>query len=188
MSQMSSCQIKLSPSDFSLDIPHLAQGRITMPKAQFQSDSIPQGFLQIEAFTAHCTPTQLRVSPDSSTKIRAFPHLVVRHDIERVPVQGEGHVPEDGAAAVLHHSQCLIQHSSFQSSVHPDLWRQPQGQRDIYVMPLGPRSVCLHVKRRLSFTLSLIAESQQYVYFYHNTILSFFPPQGSTSVFIFNIQ
>lgn len=64
----------------------------------------------------------LSVSPDSSDKMKAFPHLIVRHDIERVPVQGEGHVPEDGAA-ILHHGHCLVQHSSLQRTVHPDLRR-----------------------------------------------------------------
>lgn len=129
-----------------------------MPKAQFQSDSNPQGFLQIEAFTAHCTPTSSECLLTAAPKSGRLPHLVVRHDIKRVPVQGEGHVPEDGAAAVLHHSQCLIQHSSIQSSVHPDLWRQPQGQRDT-VMPLGPSSGCLHVETSVFYFISLFSSS-----------------------------
>lgn len=65
---------------------------------------------------------------DSSTNMRAFPHLLARHDIERVPVHGEGHVPEDGTA-ILHHSHCLVQHSSLQRAVHPDLQRHKQTQR-----------------------------------------------------------
>lgn len=60
--------------------------------------------------------------------MRTFPHLIVRHDIERVPVQGEGHVPEDGAA-VLHHGHCLVQHSSLQRTVHSDLQRHRQIKR-----------------------------------------------------------
>lgn len=63
----------------------------------------------------------------AALKSRVFPHLIFRHDIERVLVQGESHVPEDGAA-ILHHSHCLVQRSSLQRTVHPDLQRQTQGQ------------------------------------------------------------
>lgn len=65
-------------------------------------------------------PWRFGVSPDSSSEMRAFPHLIVWHDIERVPVQGEGHVPEDGAA-ILHHGHCLVLHSALQKTVHSDL-------------------------------------------------------------------
>ena len=61
---------------------------------------------------------------------RAFPHLIVRHHIEIVPVQGEGHVPEDGAA-VLHHGHCLVLHSSLQRTVHPDLQRHRQNTETV---------------------------------------------------------
>lgn len=64
----------------------------------------------------------LSISPDSSSKMKTFPHLTVGHDIERVPVQGEGHVPKDGAA-VLHHSHCLVQHTSLHMTIHSDLQR-----------------------------------------------------------------
>lgn len=70
------------------------------------------------------------VSPDSRSKTRMFPHLMVRHDIERFPVQGEGHVPEDGAA-ILHHSHCLVQHSPLQRTVRPDLQRHRQIQEAV---------------------------------------------------------
>lgn len=72
---------------------------------------------------SHYITQPLGVSPDSRSTTRAFPHLILRHDIERVPVQGEGHVPEDGAA-VLHHDHRLVQHSSLQRTVHSDLQRQ----------------------------------------------------------------
>ena len=74
----------------------------------------------------------MTVSPDSrgsrSSEMRAFPHLIVRHDIERVPVQGEGHVPEDGAA-ILHHGHCLVQNPSLQRTVHSDLKRHKHKYR-----------------------------------------------------------
>lgn len=74
----------------------------------------------------------MTVSPDSrdsrSGETRAFPHLIVRHDIEGVPVQGEGHVPEDGAA-ILHHGHCLVQNPSLQRTVHSDLKRHKHKYR-----------------------------------------------------------
>lgn len=66
--------------------------------------------------------------------MRLFPHLIVRHDIERVPVQGEGHVPEDGAA-ILHHSHCLVQHAALQRTVRPDLQRHRQRQEAVRASP-----------------------------------------------------
>lgn len=74
----------------------------------------------------------MTVSPDSrdsrSGETRAFPHLIVRHDIEGVPVQGEGHVPED-RAAILHHGHCLVQNPSLQRTVHSDLKRHKHKYR-----------------------------------------------------------
>lgn len=80
-------------------------------------------------------PATWRFSWQPSTT-RAFPHLIVRHDIERVPVQGEGHVPEDGTA-VLHHDHCLVQHSSLQRTVHSDLQRQIKRWRSIEGLTTG---------------------------------------------------
>lgn len=77
------------------------------------------------SLTTHYIITSPGISPDSGSKMRVFPHLIVRHDIERAPVQGEGHVPQDGAA-LLHHSHCLVQYSSFQMTVHSDLQRHRQ--------------------------------------------------------------
>lgn len=88
----------------------------------------PAGFQLKDGLTTHYITPPLAVSPDNSSKMRAFPYLIVRHDIERVPVQGEGHVPEDGAA-ILHHGHRLVQHSSFQRSIHSDLQRHRQIQR-----------------------------------------------------------
>lgn len=89
-------------------------------KHSLTQDLEPAGFQLKDALITRYITLPLGVSPDSSSKMRAFPHLIVRHDIERVPVQGEGHVPEDGAA-ILHHSHCLIQHSSLQRTVQSDL-------------------------------------------------------------------
>lgn len=131
---MPSCQVELSPSDFL--VTHSTSCSRTHQYAERSVSKWlePAGFpfrLRLSPLTP---PPGSRVLPDSSSsKIRMFPHLVVRHNIERVLVQGEGHVPEDGADAVLHHSQCLIERSSLQSAVHPDLWRQPQRQRDTKV-------------------------------------------------------
>lgn len=103
-----------------------------MPNARLQSDLNPQAFPSDGGFPPLATPPPgSGVLPDSSTEIGMFPHLVVRHNIERVLVQGEGHVPEDGADAVLHHGQRLVEHPSLRSAVHPDLRRQ----RDTNVMP-----------------------------------------------------
>lgn len=80
----------------------------------------PTGLQLKDGLATRYITLPLGVSPDSSSQMGAFPHLIVRHDIERVPVQGEGHVPEDGAA-ILHHSHCLVQHSSLQRTIHSDL-------------------------------------------------------------------
>lgn len=90
---------------------------------QYGQHSLSRG---LEPVTPRYSPHHPSVSPDSSgLKTWASPHLIVRHDIERGPVQGEGHVPEDGAA-LLHHVHCLVQHSRIQRAVHPDLQRHRQ--------------------------------------------------------------
>ncbi len=88
----------------------------------------PAGFQLKDALATRHITLPLGVFPDSRSKMRVFPHLIVRHDIERVPVQGEGHVPEDGAA-VLHHSHCLVQYASLQRTIHSDLQTHRQIHR-----------------------------------------------------------
>lgn len=74
---------------------------------------------------APCASLQpLDVSGVSGTKTGAFPYLILWHDKERVPVQWEGHVPQDGAA-ILHHGHRLVQNSPLHRTVHSDL----QGHR-----------------------------------------------------------
>lgn len=117
-------QVKL----LKLHTQYLAQGRVSMANARCHGGMNSRGFQLKDGLAIRYITLPLSVSPDSSSsKLRAFPHLIVRHDIERVPVQGEGHVPEDGAA-ILHHGHCLVQHSSLQRTVHSDLQRHRQIQ------------------------------------------------------------
>lgn len=103
-------------------VQYLTQGHVGIANTDCHRGSTPRASSWRTASLLATSPPPLSDPPDSSSEMRAFPHLIVRHDIERVPVQGEGHVPED-AAAILHHSHCLVQHSSLQRAVHPDLQR-----------------------------------------------------------------
>lgn len=69
------------------------------------SGNTPTDFQRKNRFTTRYITRLLGFSPQQ--KQNEFPHLIVRHDIERVPVHREGHVSEDGPA-ILHHSHCLI--------------------------------------------------------------------------------
>lgn len=116
-----SCQVTI---DFKFHATHAAAHSRTRHRGKcFLSQGLePTGFQLKDGLATRCISRPHAVSPDNSSKTKALPHLIVRHDIERVPVQGEGHVPEDGAA-ILHHGHCLIQHSSLQRTVHSDLQR-----------------------------------------------------------------
>lgn len=49
-----------------------------------------------------------------------IPHLIVRHDVERVAVQREGHVSED-RTTFCHHGQGLILPPALRRPIHSDL-------------------------------------------------------------------